>query len=95
MFKKPQDMTAVLLPITIVPEVMPAHELLQLFIAISQLSALESTKGLRLRSLGGTWGEPLPRSEAGKTDPLTKPIGGRLSNSDAPMVRLVLLALET
>jgi hypothetical protein len=63
--------------------------------AISQLSALESTKGLRLRSLGGTWGEPLPRSEAGKTDPLTKPIGGRLSNSDAPMVRLVLLALET
>jgi CBS domain containing-hemolysin-like protein len=32
MFKRPADILSALLPITIVPEVMPAHELLQLFI---------------------------------------------------------------
>src|SRR5258706_8560199 len=32
MFKRPKEISNVLLPIAIVPEVMPAHELLQLFI---------------------------------------------------------------
>ena len=32
MFNRPKDIAGVLLPVTIVPEVMPAHELLQQFI---------------------------------------------------------------